>query len=101
MRFISVRDFRSKSASVWKNLKTEHEMIVTSNGKPVALMTPVSEESLDSTLSAVRTAKAIAAVHAMQLRSLEKGNERMTLGEINEEIRACRKERDKHHARSH
>lgn len=101
MKFVTVRDFRAKSAQLWKNLRAENRMVVTSNGKPIALLTPLSEETLDTTLSSLRTAKAIAAVHAMQMRSLMKGNDRLSLDQINEEIAAHRRERGKRNARSH
>lgn len=34
MKFLPVRDLRSKSADVWKGLTAEREMVVTSNGRP-------------------------------------------------------------------
>ena len=46
MRFISVRDFRTSSPEIWKNLLAEREMIVTNNGKPIALLTPLTDKTL-------------------------------------------------------
>ena len=88
MKFVSVRDFRSKSAQVWKQLKKEDEMVITSNGKPVALLTSLSDENLEETLKTVRKVKAMAAVTAMQLRSAERGNDKLKINEINKEIAA-------------
>ncbi len=93
MKFVSVRDFRSKSAQVWKQLKKEDEMVITSNGKPVALLTSLSDENLEETLKTVRKVKAMAAVTAMQLRSAERGNDKLKINEINKEIAAVRKGR--------
>ena len=47
MKFISVRDLRGKSAEVWKNLPTEREVVVTSNGRPIAILSAVNESNLE------------------------------------------------------
>ena len=36
MKLLSVRDLRTHSARVWRELPDEGEMVVTSNGRPVA-----------------------------------------------------------------
>ena len=61
MKFLSVRDLRSKSADVWKGLSAEREMVVTSNGRPIAILSAVTEDSLEETLGAIRRSRAIAA----------------------------------------
>jgi antitoxin (DNA-binding transcriptional repressor) of toxin-antitoxin stability system len=93
MKFITVRDFRSRPAKVWKDLKKSDEMILTSNGKPIALLTSVSEDSLEETLHVVRKAKAMAAVFSIQTDSAAKGNDKISLNEINKEIEAVRRGR--------
>ncbi len=93
MRFISVRDLRSKSAQVWGQLKDEKELVITSNGKPIAILSAVQEDRLEETLAAIRRARAMAAVDAMQQRALKMGLADMTLEEINAEIAAVRKSR--------
>ncbi len=93
MRFVSVRDFRSKSAQVWKQLRKEDEMVITSNGKPVALLTALSDENLEETLKTIRKVKAMAAVTSMQLQSVQRGTNKLKINEINKEIAAVRKRR--------
>jgi antitoxin (DNA-binding transcriptional repressor) of toxin-antitoxin stability system len=95
MKFVTVRDFRTSPASIWKRLPVEREMVVTNNGKPVALLTPLTDETLEDTLSAVRQAKAIAAVKLIQQQSIENGTDKMTLKEINKVIKLAREERKK------
>ncbi len=95
VRFISVRDLRGRSAEVWKQLSEERELIVTSNGKPIALLSAVSEESLEQALKTIRTARAVAAVEAMQRESVRAGLARMDSEEIEAEIRAVRKKRSR------
>ena len=47
MRFVSVRELRGKSAAIWKELAEEKDLVVTSNGKPIALLSATSEELLE------------------------------------------------------
>ena len=65
------------------------------NGKPIALLTPLSDQNLEETLSAIRRAKAINAVKMIQRESIENGTSEMTLEEIDKEIKKSRKERKK------
>jgi antitoxin (DNA-binding transcriptional repressor) of toxin-antitoxin stability system len=94
MKFVTVRDFRTSPAAIWKRLPKEQEMVITHNGKPIALLTPLSDETLEDTVSAVRRAKAINAVKLMQQQSILNGTDKMTMEEIDEEISKARKERN-------
>ena len=91
MKFISVRDLRGKSAQVWKELPQEREMIITSNGRPIAIIAAISDSNLEESLSAFRQARAVEAVASLQRRSVEMGNEKITMDEIDAEIKAVRK----------
>ncbi len=86
MRFISVRDLRTKSAEIWRDLDGEREMVVTSNGRPVAILAAVDEASLEASLRAFRRARAIDAVHGMQRGSVERGTDAMTMDDIDAEV---------------
>ncbi|SRR6266581_524181 len=93
MKFLSVRDLRGKSAEVWKELPEEREMIITSNGRPIAILAAISESNLEESLLAFRQARAVEAVATLQRRSAEQGTDRITMDEIDAEIRAVRKKR--------
>ena len=95
MQFVTVRELRSQSADVWRRLADEQEMVVTSNGKPVAILSAVAPERLEDSLAALRRARAIAAVDAMQRRSVAEGKDRMTPTQIDDIITAVRKGRAK------
>lgn len=95
MQFISVRNLRGKSAEIWKRLKKTRELVITSNGKPIAILSPTSEETLEESLNAIRTARAIEAVEVLQTDSVKAGRDKMTLEEINREIEAVRRARSK------
>ena len=90
MKFVTVRDFRTSPSTIWKRLPAERELIITNNGKPIALLTPLNAETLEDTLSAVRKAKAINAMKKMQETSLSLGNDKMTLEKINTIIKNVR-----------
>ena len=94
MKFISVRDLRSKSAQVWKQLPQEREMIITSNGRPIAIIAAISDSDLEESLSAFRQARAVEAVASLQRRSVKMGTDKMTMDEIDAEIKAVRKKRN-------
>ena len=93
MRFISVRELRERSAAVWRELAEAREIVVTSNGKPIAILSAVSEANLEQSLAAIRRARAMAAVEAMRSASLRSGTDRMTPREIEQEIAAVRASR--------
>jgi antitoxin (DNA-binding transcriptional repressor) of toxin-antitoxin stability system len=95
MKFLSVRDLRANSAQIWKELPGEREMIITSNGRPIAILASISESNLEESLAAFRRARAIEAVASLQRRSIEQGTDRITMSEIDAEIKAVRKKRTK------
>jgi antitoxin (DNA-binding transcriptional repressor) of toxin-antitoxin stability system len=93
MKFLSVRDLRSNSAKVWKELPAEREMVITSNGRPIAILAAINEANLEESLSAFRTARAVEAVAWLQRRSVEQGADRTPADEIAAEIKAVRSKR--------
>ena len=95
MKFLSVRDLKTKSSQVWKELVGQKEMIVTSNGRPIALLSSVNENNLEQVLTAFRRARATNAVSSIQYESTQKGTDKISMDEINAEIGAVRSKRKK------
>lgn len=95
MKFVTIRDLRSKSRQIQDDLPKYKEMVLTSNGKPIAIMTAISEESLEDSLGAIRRARAVSAVTSLQLKSARTGKYMMPLREIDEEIKEVRGRRAK------
>lgn len=93
MKFVTVRDFRIRPGSVWDSLEKNKEVVITSNGKPIALLTGVSDINFDETLRALRRAKAELAVSRIRGTSLRKGLSKLTAKDIEVEITATRKAR--------
>lgn len=95
MKFLSVRDLKSKSSLVWEDLPRQQDMVITSNGRPIAILSSVNEDNLEQVLSSFRQARAMQAVNAMQYDSVCKGTDAISLDEINAEIKSVRSDRKK------
>ena len=68
---------------------------MTSNGKPIALLSATSDATLEESLVALRRARAQAAATAMQQASLKAGSDRVSLEDINAEVDAVRAARSR------
>ncbi len=93
MKFLSVRDLRTKSSQVWKELSDQKDMIITSNGRPIAILSSITETNLEEVLTAFRQARAKQAVNSLQYESARKGTDKITMDEIDDEIASLRSER--------
>jgi len=93
VKFVTVRDLRGRPRQVWKKLAEEQELVLTSNGKPIALLSSVTEDSLERDLAALRRARALAAVKAIQAESARRFPKGLSLAVINREIAAVRRKR--------
>ncbi len=95
MKFLSIRDLKTKSSQVWKELPEQKEMVVTSNGRPIALLSSINENNLEQVLTAFRRARATNSLTSIQYESIQKGTEKISMDEINAEIQAVRSKRKK------
>ena len=93
MKFISVSDLRLKPGDVWKELKINKDIVITSNGKPIAILNPVNDSNLESSITALRRARALLALEEIQREAVSKGLDKLTDKEIEDEIKAARAER--------
>jgi antitoxin (DNA-binding transcriptional repressor) of toxin-antitoxin stability system len=92
MRFISVRDLNTKPKEIWSKIKDE-EVVITSNGKPIALLSGVTEETLEKTVRAIRRSRALIALEEIQKKAIELGFDKWTDSQMESEIKAVRKSR--------
>ena len=95
MKFVTVRDFRLRPGSVWEKLEQDEEVIITSNGKPIAVLTGVSDVTFDETIQAIRRSKAELAVSRMRKTATKKGLAGMSYADIDAEIKETRKARQR------
>ena len=95
MKFLSVRDLKTKSSQIWKDLPEQKEMVVTSNGRPIALLSSINENNLEQVLTAFRRARSTNALTSIQYDSIQKGTDMISMDEINAEIGVIRSKRKK------
>jgi antitoxin (DNA-binding transcriptional repressor) of toxin-antitoxin stability system len=91
MEFISVRDFRIRPGEIWEKLK-DQDLVITSNGRPIAILSPVEGENIEETFSLLRRLRAQMAVSRIRKETAEAGLDRLNEDEIEAEIRKARDE---------
>ena len=94
MKSVSVGELSGRSAAVWRTVAYETDLVVTSRGIPIAILSATTVSTLEESLAALRQARAQLAVAAMQQRASEIGADGMVLDEINGEIVLARRVRD-------
>ena len=91
MKFCTAQELKTLSQILLDDLAAGEEVVVTKNGRPVALMIDVEEGRLDETLLAVRRAKAAGGFRALRQQAAGEGF--FTPAEIDDEIAAVRRAR--------
>lgn len=93
MQFINVRDLRMRSAEIWRQLEDEGYMVITSNGKPIALLSNIEEKQLEDYIRAIKQARAAIAVSNLQEKSVKEGRSQLSDNDIEKEIKNVRQNR--------
>ncbi|OQY51288.1 MAG: hypothetical protein B6240_00030 [Desulfobacteraceae bacterium 4572_87] len=91
MKFVTVRDLRLTPGKVWALAKEEKWIVLTANGRPMAILTGVDEDSLEEDLYAIERAQALVALDRIHHDSLKKGTDRISEKEIEHEINSVRR----------
>ena len=82
MKFVTIRDFRNKTAAIRKYLSSEHEIVLTSNGRPFAIVADVDEDSFEEKLAALRRTRAYAVLDRIRTRAKATGVDKLSMEEI-------------------
>ena len=93
MKFVSVRELRSKTAALRKDLEEEQEIVLTVNSRPFAVVSRVEPDALEQELQAIRRARAAAAVARIRAAAKTKGLNRLTMADIDRLIAETRQRR--------
>ena len=88
MKFCTTEEFGTFSPTLLSELAAGEEVVVTKNGRPVALMIGVEDGRLEEALRAVRRAKAVRSFQTLRQQAARQGFFSPT--EIDEEISAVR-----------
>ena len=91
MKFVSVRDLRGRPAQIWKQLARRNEMVITLNGKPIAIISSTSEDLLEENLAEIRKARALTALAAIRREAAHRGLDKMSMEDIDAVIQKVRK----------
>ena len=89
MKFVSTREIRNNPSDFRETVQQE-DVVLTVNGKPFALAVGIDEEEFEETLDLLRQVRALRAMTRMQNTAVERGLDKMTIEEIDEEIRESR-----------
>lgn len=92
MKFLSTRELRNRPGYVRKLVQKE-DLVLTANGKPVALMVGINEDEFEETALAIRQARALRAVARMRKHAASLPPEDISDSAIEAEIRAVRAKR--------
>lgn len=93
MKFVSVRDIRGSTAQLWRDLEQEQDLVVTNNGKPVAILSATDGASLERALNDIRRCRADGALRQIQRDAARRRLDKLSIEEIDAEIQASRKRR--------
>lgn len=92
MKFLSTRELRNRPGYV-RDLAQKHDLVLTTNGKPIAILLGIEEDELEETARAIRQAKAQLALSRLRKQAARRGTDRMSASAINAEIHAVRSRR--------
>ena len=90
MKFVAARALRNPGG-VWNLLHEEKDLVITSNGKPVGVLTVADEDTLEDVLTTLQQARAQAAVADIRRLAVASGVDHLTDRRLRDIIRASRK----------
>jgi hypothetical protein len=95
MQFLTIRELSKSPAETLTKLSGDGKAVLTNNGKPQALLFKIDGNSFEKTLSMLQKLEFLQNLTEMRLTSMKNGNSEMTIDEINAEINAVRKKRNR------
>lgn len=93
MTFITARNLRLNPKDVWGKLKREGDLIITLNGRPCAILTDITSESIEDAILLIKRIKAEIAVSKLRSKSCKRGLDKLTQKQIEKEIKISRETR--------
>jgi antitoxin (DNA-binding transcriptional repressor) of toxin-antitoxin stability system len=93
MSAISVSELKKTPARKWLKAAGQGGLVVTSKGRPVAMLVRIAVDSLDSTRSLLRRFRALRAQSTLQHAAEANGLAGLSLSDIDGEIAAARRVR--------
>lgn len=93
VKTLTIRDFRTRPRQAQRTLAAAGEALLTSNGRPVAVLLGVDADSVDETLETVRRARALRALREIRRVSRATGRDKLTMAQIDAIVAKTRRAR--------
>lgn len=93
MKFVSLRDFRTRTSDIRKDLRAQHEIVLTANGRPIAILAQVDEDDFEERLKALRRSRARALLDRIQAKAKARGVDKLTMKQIDAIVAKTRRGR--------
>lgn len=90
MKFVATRELRINPGEVWRLLEREKDLVITSNGKPLGVLTYADEESLEEVLATLRQSRARASLAEIRRIAAARGLDRLTQRRVQEIVQKTR-----------
>lgn len=92
MKFISTRELRNRPGFV-RALAQKEDLVLTSDGKPIAMLLGVENEDLEETSLAIRQARAQRALSRLRRSAAKSGVSHLSSRDVDKEIQSVRRKR--------
>ncbi len=93
VKMVAIREIKKNPAVLYSD---EEYRVLTSNNRPRALCFPLEDfEDIEDIVASFRQAQAMRAVEKIRKSSLERGLQNLSMEEIDAEIQATRKEKER------
>ena len=94
MEFLTARELRLNPKEVWKRTRKDRFCVITLNGKPQFLLSPIESDELEEVMYFLRRVRAEMALESMSGKAKEKGLDKLSLDEINKVISEVRRKKN-------
>jgi hypothetical protein len=90
MKFVSKGELRINPRGVWTKLEQEKDLVITSNGRPIGVLTLANEDSLEDVLGSLRAGRAQRAALTLRRAAVARGLNKWSEKQIQKVIREGR-----------
>ena len=91
MQMIASRELSSKPGAVWSKLAAEGSIVVTRDGRPIAIVTPTSPETMIEDFQEIAFSQARRAARNLRASAAKTDVASLSLEDIEGEIQSARK----------
>ena len=93
MQFVSMREFTTSPRETQAKLAASSALIVTNNGNPSMLVIDITNRDFLRTIDYIRRMEALDILHDIQMASVRKGTDGLSMEDIDSEIAIYRSEK--------